>query len=87
MVMVSPDAQLMQLAHLDVIDVRSDGSLVLNGRFLTECQDAYAADSSLLGTVIGSYILARALAIGVVVDVEGLTLAALDVGCAPPRMS
>lgn len=82
MVLVRPDTRFAQLATLDVLDVRSDGTLALNETFLMECRAAYAADPSRIDTVIGSKIRDRAAAGGMVVeiDLEALTLAALEIG-------
>lgn len=82
MVHVRSDTRFAQLATLDVVDVRSDGTLALNETFLMECRAAYDADPSRIGTVIGSQIRDRALDGGLVVeiDLEALTLAALEIG-------
>lgn len=82
MVTVLTDVHMAQLARLNVIDVRPDGTLVLNAAFVDECRAAYAADSSILNTVVGTQILKRALAQDVVIqmDLAAATLAALEVG-------
>lgn len=82
MVTVLADVHLGQLARLDVVDVRPDGTLRLNAAFVADCRAAYAADPSVIDTVISTQILRRALAQGSVVeiDLEAATLAALEVG-------
>lgn len=81
MVTVLADVHLGQLARLDVVDVRADGTLALNATFVDDCRSAYAADPSILDTVIATQILKRALAQEIVVqlDVDAATLAALAV--------
>lgn len=79
-VRLSGDDRIAQLAVLDVVDVLSDGTLVLNRSFVAECRAKYDADPSLLEYVIKREIVARAREMGVVIDADGLVLAALEVG-------
>lgn len=82
MATVLADVHLVQLARLDVVDMRADGTLVLNSAFVEDCRAAYAADASIIDTVIGMQILKRALTHEIVIafDLEAATLAALEVG-------
>lgn len=74
------DARLADLAYLDVLDVRLDGSYALNAEFYAAALQAHAADPSRFGSIFGDLILARAMARGVaLMDVEELALAALEV--------
>lgn len=83
MVPVAPDARLAELAWLDVLDVRPDGSLALNAAFHEECIAAYDADPDCLGTVFQARLLARAAERGMgLVDVDELALAALEIAAA-----
>ena len=78
---VTADPRLAELALLDVLDVRADGTLALNAAFRAECVARYESDASCLGTVFQARILARAVERGfaAVADVDGLALLALEV--------
>jgi hypothetical protein len=74
------DANLGELVQLDIVDVRLDGSYVLNEEFVQAARAAYEADPSCFDSVFCDLILARAVARGVALfDVEGLALTALEV--------
>lgn len=86
---VMMDARLVELAALDVLDVRPDGSLCMNASFVARCLAAYEADPSSLDTVIRDHILASAgeRDVALLTDADELALAALEVeprdGAAP----
>jgi hypothetical protein len=86
MSLVRPDARIADLVVLDVLDVRLDGSYAVNEEFLAACRAAYTADPRRLDDVVPDLILARAMARGYAgaVDLEGLTLALLEIGAAEP---
>lgn len=81
-----PDANLAVLAHLDVIDVRLDGSYALNAAFQAMCRAAYDADPRRYDSVIPDLIRARAAARRLVLDLDldELVLTALEVAGAEP---
>lgn len=74
-------ARLAELALLDVLDVREDGSLRLNDAFREECIAAFDADPSCLDRVFQERILARAVERGfaALADLDELALAALEI--------
>lgn len=82
MQLLVPDARLADLAQLDVIDVGLDGSYALNAEFAAACRAAFAADPSRFDEIVPDMILARAMARGFAggLDVEALTVAALEIG-------
>lgn len=84
MTLVESDAQLAELAQLDVVDVLVDGTLCLNADFVADCARHYADDPSRLGTIFQDRIVARALERGYAgcVDADGLALCALELGAA-----
>jgi hypothetical protein len=84
MTLLVPDASLAELALLDVIDVRLDGSCAVNEDFLGACRAAYRADPGRFDDIVPAKILARAMVRGLAegLDVDALTLAVLEVGAA-----
>ena len=65
MLPVKLDARLAELASLDVLDVRPDGSFRLNATFVAECLAAHAgAPAPEAGALLREQILARAAARG-----------------------
>ncbi|GEM_PF-3952044 len=87
MPLVRPDARLADLVVLDVLDLRLDGAYALNREFLEACRAAFDAEPGRLDGVVSDLILARAMARGYAgaVDLQGLTLAALEIGAAEPE--
>lgn len=81
MQLLRPDANLAVLVHLDVVDMRLDGSYALNAAFQAMCRVAYEADPRRFDTVIPELILVRAQGRGLVldIDVHDLALTALEV--------
>lgn len=81
---VTLDARAAELAHLDVIDIREDGTLVLNPAFRAACIAALDADPRCIDTVVQDHILARAVERGFAgcVDIEELAFSALEIGIA-----
>ncbi len=79
---VDQDVLLAELALLDVIDVRLDGSLALNREFVAELMQAFDEDPGSLATVVQGCIMERAAARGywACVDVDDMALAALELG-------
>lgn len=75
------DVRLAELVHLDVLDLRLDGSLALNEAFRAECLAAYEHDPSCLSTVFQERILQRAVSYGFAgcIDVDELALLALEI--------
>lgn len=86
---VMMDVRLVELAALDVLDLRADGSLCMNKDFVARCLAAYEADPSTLDTVIRDHILACAGEhdVALLSDAEELALAVLELeprdGAAP----
>lgn len=82
MCLVEVDAHLAELAILDVIDVRVDGSLRLNPEFVEECVDALDAAPGSIATVVQDCIVARAWARGYAgcANADAMALAALELG-------
>jgi hypothetical protein len=81
MKLLVPDAALADLALLDVIDVRLDGSYAINQEFLAACRAAYVAAPHRFDDIVPGMILARAMARGLAhaLDVDALTLAAFEI--------
>lgn len=80
------DAHLADLVHLDVLDLSLDGTYLLNAAFRAEAIALHARDPSRFDSLFGDLILARAAERGVaLVDLEGLVLAALEIGASEPE--
>lgn len=83
MQVLQPDMRLADLVHLDVLDLRIDGSYALNAEFLAAARTAFEEDPATFDRVLGDLILARAMARGfALLDVDELALAALEVASA-----
>jgi hypothetical protein len=73
-------ARLADLVHLDVLDLRLDGTYVMSRTFLADAREAYRQDPSAFDTIVGDLILTRALHRGyAVLDVDDLALLALEI--------
>ena len=82
MQVLRPDARLADLVLLDVLDMSLDGGYALNAAFVAACRAAYAAHPRDFDSIVPDMILARAMARGYSsgIDVDALTLAALEIG-------
>lgn len=75
------DARIAELVHLDVVDVRPDGSVCLNATFVATCLADHAASPASSEDVVRERILARAQERGHVPrSPSRLALAALCLG-------
>lgn len=80
MQLLLPDLRIADLVHLDVLDIRADGSYAINARFLSDAREAHLRDPAAFDRIFGDLILARALKLGYALfDVDELALAALEV--------
>lgn len=78
---VDPDPAYVELALLDVVDARLDGSFVLNADFVAACRVAFQANPRDMDEILPTMILARALGRGLAegLDVDALAVAALEI--------
>lgn len=82
MSLLEVDAHFAELAVLDVIDVRVDGTLRLNPEFVEECIAALDSEPGNIATVVQDCIVARAWSRGFAgcANVDAMALAALELG-------
>lgn len=78
------DPNVAILAYLDVVDVKLDGSYVVNPLFLSICRAMHHADPRQFDTVFTRMIRGRAASRGIVLDVDAdeLAVTALEIAAA-----